>query len=285
MQGSVKDIEYIKEKTEQKMCRVDIIASNGNMLRGGIVDTTLIARVTSWDRDITAEIHDNNFIWTRNSGNVDGDENWDLDHAGGMKYITVDADDVGEQATFFCTVNTSDGIQAAAQITVSCNAVQEQLQQSVGEIVADITGLEKIAENINDELGGLQTRADILDGNVSDVRQLYVGLESTIDSIDKNKASLEDLIDFRSLFDSIFEVTPQGLLIKGVDSYGQVSAIATLFGHNRWNILEDGVPVTYVDNKAFNIENGIIRNSLRVGNHDITTDGDSFELTYNGGGE
>lgn len=50
---------------EQKMLRLVIISSNGNIFKNGNVKTLLSAKVYSWDEDITDTLDANQFIWTR----------------------------------------------------------------------------------------------------------------------------------------------------------------------------------------------------------------------------
>lgn len=275
--------QTIDETSGQKMYSVDITASQGNMLRGGIVSTTLIARLSSWGNDITADVDKNAFIWTRNSGDDVADEDWNTEHATGEKYIEVTAEDVVTQATFFCTVSTPEGIEASEQITVTNYAAQENAQASIEQIGNSISDLQQNTNAMQGEIDGLTDRANQTVQDVGDIRAQFVGLESTVNSIDKNKASLEDLASVESKFDAVFEKTAEGLLIKGVDDFQQEAVIRLLLTYDRLAFQENGVTVAYISNENLNIENAIIRNRLTVGNHEITTDGDSFELVYVGG--
>ena len=133
------------------------------------------------------------------------------------------------------------------------------------------------------EIDDLTDRTNQTVQDVGDIRAQFVGLESTVDSIDKNKASLQDLASVESKFDAVFERTAEGLLIKGIDDFQQEAVIRLLLTYDRLAFQENGVTVAYISNENLNIENAIIRNRLTVGNHEITTDGDSFELVYVGG--
>lgn len=87
---------------EQKMYRLVISSSNGNIFKNGNIKTTLYATVYSWDENITDTLDDNQFIWTRVSDDAETDAAWNADHFGGSKSIEITSDDVEVRATFFC---------------------------------------------------------------------------------------------------------------------------------------------------------------------------------------
>ena len=87
---------------EQKMYRLVISSSNGNIFKNGNIKTTLYATVYSWDDNITDTLDDNQFIWTRVSDDAEADAVWNADHFGGSKSIEITSDDVEVRATFFC---------------------------------------------------------------------------------------------------------------------------------------------------------------------------------------
>lgn len=103
IESSVNDIN------KNKMYRVEIISSNGNIFKNGNINTTLSARVYSWDKNITNEIDASRFIWTRKSNNTESDNLWNTSHFGGSKEITVTADDVYSRATFNVTILDEEG--------------------------------------------------------------------------------------------------------------------------------------------------------------------------------
>jgi phage minor structural protein len=87
---------------EQKMYRLVISSSNGNIFKNGNISTVLTATVYSWDTDITDTLDDNQFIWTRVSDDAEDDKLWNDAHYGGTKQITITNDDVKIRATFYC---------------------------------------------------------------------------------------------------------------------------------------------------------------------------------------
>lgn len=101
--------EEVKEQSdritgieEQKMYRLVISSTNGNIFKNGNIQTTLYATVFSWDENITDQLDDNQFVWTRVSDDPEADALWNAAHFGGSKIVNITKDDVDVQATFFC---------------------------------------------------------------------------------------------------------------------------------------------------------------------------------------
>ena len=87
---------------EQKMLRLVIISSNGNIFKNGNVNTLLSAKVYSWDEDITDTLDANQFVWTRVSEDTEADKAWNEQHFGGAKSVVITGADVKARATFYC---------------------------------------------------------------------------------------------------------------------------------------------------------------------------------------
>ena len=104
--ATTESVEQMEERVstieDQKMYRLVISSSNGNIFKNGIINTTLYATVFSWDENITDTLDPNQFIWTRVSDDAAADTVWNADHAGGTKSIVITSDDVTARATFFC---------------------------------------------------------------------------------------------------------------------------------------------------------------------------------------
>ena len=94
--------ERITEIEEQKMYRLVITSSNGNIFKNNNIQTTLSAVVFSWDTNVTDSLDPNQFIWTRVSDDPVADQVWNDAHFGGTKSINITRDDVNVRATFFC---------------------------------------------------------------------------------------------------------------------------------------------------------------------------------------
>jgi len=94
--------ERIDEIEDQKMLRLVITSSNGNIFKNGNIQTTLSATVFSWDENITDTLDPNQFIWTRISDDAAADARWNAAHYGGTKSVEITSEDVKVRATFFC---------------------------------------------------------------------------------------------------------------------------------------------------------------------------------------
>lgn len=94
--------DRVTEIEEQKMYRLVISSSNGNIFKNGSIATTLSATVYSWDEDITHTLDPNQFVWTRVSEDAEADALWNTAHYGGTKEIRITTEDVKVRATFFC---------------------------------------------------------------------------------------------------------------------------------------------------------------------------------------
>lgn len=94
--------DRVTDIENQKMYRLVISSSNGNIFKNGIISTTLYATVFSWDENVTDSLDPNQFIWTRVSADTASDAVWNADHAGGTKSVEITSDDVKARATFFC---------------------------------------------------------------------------------------------------------------------------------------------------------------------------------------
>lgn len=104
--ASTETVEKVSDRIsnieEQKMYRLVISSSNGNIFKNGNIKTILYATVFSWDENITDTLDENQFIWTRVSDDPEADAVWNADHFGGSKSIEITSDDVEVRATFFC---------------------------------------------------------------------------------------------------------------------------------------------------------------------------------------
>lgn len=92
----------IDDIEDQKMLRLIITSSNGNIFKNNNIQTTLTATVFSWDENITDTLDENQFIWTRVSDDSAADAEWNDKHFGGTKFIEITNEDVKVRATFFC---------------------------------------------------------------------------------------------------------------------------------------------------------------------------------------
>lgn len=90
---------------------VQIMSSHGSIFKHGQISTVLSARVYDGETEITDELDANEFLWTRASRDWESDAAWNANHAGGTKSITITAEDVYRQATFFCDLVDPDNLE------------------------------------------------------------------------------------------------------------------------------------------------------------------------------
>lgn len=86
---------------------VEILSSNGNIFKNGIINTVLSCHVYMNDEEITSQIDAGRFRWKKINNDGTHDTAWEASHAGGTKEIAIHTEDVQVRATFTCTV---DGI-------------------------------------------------------------------------------------------------------------------------------------------------------------------------------
>ena len=101
--------DALNEINSQKMYRVVIESNNGNIFKNGDISCTLSCRVYSWDDEITDDINAANFTWTRKSKNAADDAQWNANHSGGAKTLTITSADVYGRSVFYCQVTLPDG--------------------------------------------------------------------------------------------------------------------------------------------------------------------------------
>lgn len=83
---------------------VTIYSSNGNVFKNRDIETVLKAVVMKGQENITNQLSNSSFLWTRTSKNTEADEIWNQSHAGVGPQITITQADVDSQATFNCSI-------------------------------------------------------------------------------------------------------------------------------------------------------------------------------------
>ena len=106
--------QALDEINAQKMYRVVIESDNGNIFKNGDISCTLSCHVYSWDDEITNDINASYFVWTRKSNNTVSDIQWNANHIGGAKTLTLTPADVYGRSVFYCTVTLPDGSTATS---------------------------------------------------------------------------------------------------------------------------------------------------------------------------
>lgn len=96
-----------KDGEDAIVYNIEIISSNGNFFKNGVISTTLYCFVFQNDENITGSINAARFHWQKLNNDGTHDEAWEASHAGGTKEIAISSNDVQGRATFTCSV---DGI-------------------------------------------------------------------------------------------------------------------------------------------------------------------------------
>lgn len=86
---------------------VYVESKNGTTFRNGVVSTTLYARIYKGGIEITENIPDSNFHWTRFSRDIEDDRVWNSVNHWGRK-LEITGDDVWHKAVFDCEIVISN---------------------------------------------------------------------------------------------------------------------------------------------------------------------------------
>src|SRR5699024_2789704 len=101
----LRDVEQIPVVSDGKdVYKVEINSINGDTFKNGIIDTWLYATVYKGGTDITSEIEERRFEWTRMSMDEEQDRIWNERYYGGRKEIKITHEDVYKRATFTCSI-------------------------------------------------------------------------------------------------------------------------------------------------------------------------------------
>lgn len=102
------DYEWIKVKGDD-LYKTEVLSTQGNAFKNGIIDTWLYAVVYKGTKDVTADIDANRFRWTRTSSDTNADIAWNNKYFGGAKEIKITIEDVYHRATFTCDILQQNG--------------------------------------------------------------------------------------------------------------------------------------------------------------------------------
>ena len=92
--------------------------SNGNLLMGEVVNTTVSAKVYRKGEDVTDEYAAAAFNWTRTSGDESADASWNAAHSG-MKSITVSANELTDDIQIQCTLTGTSSSYGSVDVNDS----------------------------------------------------------------------------------------------------------------------------------------------------------------------
>ena len=89
-----------------KMYRVEIVTQDSTIISESTDKANIVCNVYSWDVNITDSLNAGMFNWKRISSNEDADEIWNnMPEHQGVKSITINANDVIGNSSFYCEVN------------------------------------------------------------------------------------------------------------------------------------------------------------------------------------
>ena len=98
--------ETVDDINSNKMYRVEITTDNATVISSNTDQATMTCKVYSWDADVTNTLDESLFVWKRVSADAALDDIWNaMPEHQGVKFITIDADDVIENSSFMCEVN------------------------------------------------------------------------------------------------------------------------------------------------------------------------------------
>ena len=117
--GQGVDIEFQSIRTEISNVKpyvLSVYSSNGTSFKRGKTDTYLSPILFLGQDNVTDNFKDDNFIWTRQSTDSDGDHYWNSAHENGTKSLHITNDDVYIGATFSCSFYIDDTLVATATL-------------------------------------------------------------------------------------------------------------------------------------------------------------------------
>lgn len=283
-QESIKsEVSSIEIPETQELYSLDIYATKGNLIQSVVSSTDLEARLYSWDTDITDSADASWFNWTRISGSdedaVAADTEWNESHGNGKKTITVFEPDVGEQATFICTVDNNENIHLSVQIVVSCNLT---LQEDISNAIT--SAVEQAETILNETLNG-DEESETPTGYVSKGE-----LGAYDDKIQAQliKADEGYSVEFQSVRDSLEalngEISVQKSYIRLIDGNVYVGKyddqISTVYTSNGLEIRHGDEVVAIFSDDTLSVKNMYTQNQMTYWNQWATRNGD--EVTGKG---
>lgn len=113
------DVEFQRIRTEitnVKPYTLSVYSSNGTSFRPGKTDTYLSPILFLGQDNVTDNFNDENFIWTRQSTDSDGDHYWNLAHESGTKNLHITNEDIYIGAMFSCSFYIEDTLITTASL-------------------------------------------------------------------------------------------------------------------------------------------------------------------------
>lgn len=98
-------LEAAKDAQKNIQYKVQILSTNGDIFRNGIVNTTVFAKVYKGNEEITKDLTPSNFIWKKFDKDGNEDIAWGNAHAGVGDRFLVKSEDIIKKSTFTCDLD------------------------------------------------------------------------------------------------------------------------------------------------------------------------------------
>ena len=85
-----------------------ITSTNGNSFTNGNIDTTLVATVYKGQTEVTDQLKNSNFVWTRVSENKESDATWNYNHKNVGNKVKITNLDFDNKAVFNCSIEIEE---------------------------------------------------------------------------------------------------------------------------------------------------------------------------------
>lgn len=293
-QSSIKsEISSIEIPETQELYSLDIYATKGNLIQSVVSSTDLEARFYSWDTDITDTADASWFNWTRISGSdedaVAADAEWNESHGNGKKTITIFEPDVGEQATFVCTVDNNENIHLSVQIVISCNlTLQEDISNAITSAVEQAETILKETldgDEESEEPTGYVSKSQLGEYDNAIQAQLIKANEGYSVEFTSIKNSLEALSNDVSVQKSYIRLIDGNVYVGKYDDQ-----INTVYTSNGLEIRYGDEVVAIFSSDTLNVKNMYTQNQMTYWNQwatrkgdDVTGKGHNLDFVWIGG--
>ncbi len=157
--------------------------SNGNLLDGEVATTQASATVTRCGEDVTDEYAENEFHWTRDSGNIEADTVWNAAHAG-MKSITFAVADIDGDVKISCTLTANGATYGSIAVDGNMDASHTPAELDANDVFVIENGNLKVTTSRGNayvlENGTLKAAGAKLNGSITAQTKLFASQPESI---------------------------------------------------------------------------------------------------------
>lgn len=112
-------LETVNDVKDNIVYKVELASTNGTQFKNGAINTQLYATVFRGKEDISTQLINSQFSWSRLDENGNLDTTWQQAHVNVGRSVTVNGTDVQRRGIFQCNVTIDDKVVGSAQITIS----------------------------------------------------------------------------------------------------------------------------------------------------------------------